>query len=127
MREAVAPPVVEVAANRLRAVAGLLAEQAAPNTSGFVKQLAAAIEGYGPERIEIAETLVPDHGEVLRLTAALHALQQHPDFEYRVTFQRSPRDGSGWQPNPHAAPDDKAPGYEFWMRRRTTPEHEKEA
>ncbi len=66
--------------------------------------------------------------EVDRLTAVLHSLQKHPDYEYRMTFDGH-RAGNGWVENPemsegfNGVPDSEKfrrnePRQHYWMKRK---------
>lgn len=61
--------------------------------------------------------------EVVRLTAHLHAIGAHPDFEYGISPDRNDPFFAGWRPNPHAAGAAEPNAVHdrwFWMRRKET-------
>jgi hypothetical protein len=62
--------------------------------------------------------------EVDRLTTALHAAMNHPDFTYLATFGATPLPpsaqwGAGWEPNPEVGGHGTghAPRLTWWWRR----------
>jgi hypothetical protein len=66
-------------------------------------------------------------GEIARLTGALHAVMQHPDFDYLATYGGSGvppvAHGSGWEPNRetpgHGVGRKPSETAWYWRRERT--------